>query len=276
MEDLHRIAKNIKKKDNGIYYSVMNSDISYPEDGNSNCFQIEKDSFWFNHRNDVILEAVKKYSPKKFFFDIGGGNGFVAKGLQESGVKVVLVEPGHQGALNAKRRNIKKVVCATLEDAQFNKSSIESMGMFDVVEHIQDDIGFLKDAHSYLEKGGYIYITVPAYKFLWSKEDDFAGHYRRYSLSQLETLVNKCGFDVVYSTYIFSILPLPVFLSRTIPTKLGLAKKSSDINKNKREHNNNKGFFNSILNRIWRWELQNIKKAKKIPFGGSSFVVAKK
>ena len=41
--------------------------------------QLEEDSFWFNHRNNIIANAVKKHSKGNVFFDIGGGNGFVAK-----------------------------------------------------------------------------------------------------------------------------------------------------------------------------------------------------
>ena len=225
--ELEQIAKNIEKKENGIYFSKTTSDISYPEDGNDKFMQIEQDSFWFNHRNNIIVESVKKYSHQKTFFDIGGGNGFVSKGLQDAGIKVVLVEPGYNGAVNAKKRNIKHVVCATLQDAAFKKSTLDSVGLFDVVEHIENDYRFISDVHKYMKPNSYIYITVPAYNALWSKEDDEAGHYRRYSIKQIKELLLKNDFSIVYATYIFSILPIPIFLFRTIPGKLKLVKKSN-------------------------------------------------
>ncbi len=277
MIDLLKIAKNLKKKEkDGIYHSKTSSNISYPDEGNSDCFQIEENSFWFTHRNNVIKKAVLKYSPQKLFFDIGGGNGFVSKGLQDAGIEVVLVEPGYEGAINAKKRNIKNIVCSTLEDSQFQKSSLASIGMFDVVEHIDDDIRFLKNIYDYLEDDGNVYITVPAFNFLWSNEDDIAGHYRRYTLSQLEEVLTSFGFSITYSTYIFSILPFPVFLFRSIPSRLGLNKNPGKLSKQQREHNADKSFFSAILNRLWRWELKKIENSKKIPFGGSCFVVAKK
>ncbi|MEW7291007.1 class I SAM-dependent methyltransferase [Aquimarina sp. 2304DJ70-9] len=276
MIDLLKIAKNLKKEEDGIYHSKTSSNISYPDEGNSDCFQIEENSFWFTHRNNVIKKAVLKYSPQKLFFDIGGGNGFVSKGLQDEGLEVVLVEPGYDGALNAKKRNIKNIVCSTLEDSQFQKSSLASIGMFDVVEHIDDDLGFLKNVYDYLEDDGNVYITVPAFNFLWSNEDDIAGHFRRYSLSQLEEVLTSCGFSITYSTYVFSILPFPVFLFRSIPSRIGLNKNPGKLSKQQREHNTDKNFFNAILNRLWRWELKKIENSKKIPFGGSCFVVAKK
>src|SRR5882762_915370 len=98
-------------------FSKKISKISYPETGNENCFQIEENSFWFNHRNNCVREAVLRYSPNSIFFDIGGGNGFVARELENKGISTVLVEPGIQGCLNAKKRNLKNLICSTLENA---------------------------------------------------------------------------------------------------------------------------------------------------------------
>ena len=71
--------------------------ISYPTDGNDICFSIEDNSFWFKHRNNCIISLAKKYVKDTPFFDIGGGNGFVSKRLEENGIQTCLVEPGIQG-----------------------------------------------------------------------------------------------------------------------------------------------------------------------------------
>ena len=126
--NLESITNNLEKRINGIYYSKTKSSVSYPDDGNEGCMQIERDSFWFNHRNNVIVESIKKHSPSKTFFDIGGGNGFVSKRLQEEGIETVLVEPGNNGASNAKIRGLKNIICSTLDDAEFKNNSLESVG----------------------------------------------------------------------------------------------------------------------------------------------------
>lgn len=260
----------------GILFAKKESEISYPESGNQDCYQLEENSFWFNHRNNCILEAVKKHCPTSTFFDIGGGNGFVAKSLEENGIETVLIEPGIQGCINAQIRGLKNIVCSTLENASFKKNSIGSIGLFDVVEHIEKDVDFLTSIHTFLEENGYVFITVPAYKTLWSNEDVDAGHFRRYTSQALEKKLEKIGFEIIQSSYIFSILPIPVFLFRTLPSKLGLHKNSNDINKHKEEHKNKKGVINNILNKIWQKELNRIKSGKKIPIGGSCFVIARK
>ena len=274
--NLEKIAHNIKKSENGIYYSKSESSVSYPEEGNEVCLQIEEDSFWFNHRNNIIANSVRKHSPNKTFFDIGGGNGFVAKRLQNDGIKTILVEPGKSGAMNANKRGVKNVICSTLQDAKFEHNSIDSVGLFDVVEHIEDDYSFLNNINKYLKDDGCIYITVPAFNFLWSNEDDDAGHFKRYSTNELNELLKKCGFCIIQSTYIFSILPIPVFLFRSLPSKLGFNKKSNDLEKHKNEHQQKKGILNNIMQNIWNWELSRINSNKKISLGGSCFVIGKK
>lgn len=273
--EIQEIAGNIFYE-NGIWFSKDKREISYPSEGNMNCAQIETDSFWFKHRNNCITTAVKKHSPNDIFFDIGGGNGYVSKGLEENGIQTVLIEPGIHGALNAKNNELKNIICSTFEDAGIKENSCKAIGLFDVVEHIKDDKEFLKSIAKILNVGGLVYITVPAYNVLWSNEDDDAGHFRRYTRNSMKKTLEEAGFDITYSTYIFSILPIPVFIFRTIPSLLKMNKKSNDLNKHKKEHSNKKGFLNLILDKIWGKEIDFIKHNKIVPFGGSCFIVAKK
>lgn len=273
--EIQDFAENIFIKD-GIWFSKNNREISYPKEGNKNCYQIEQDSFWFQHRNNCIIEAVKIYSLNEIFFDIGGGNGFVAKGLEENNIQNVLIEPGIEGALNAKERGLKNIICSTFEDAGIKTNTVKAIGLFDVIEHIKDDDKFLKSVNSILTNNGLVYITVPAFNFLWSKDDSDAGHFRRYTIKQMRILLKKSGFEIEFATYIFSILPIPIFLFRTIPSLLRLNKKSNNINKHKREHSQKKGIISNLLDKIWTKELLSIKQKKKITFGGSCFIIAKK
>ena len=275
MNILEKYTDGLTAKD-GIYFSNQTSEISYPESGNESCFQIEQDSFWFNHRNNCIFEAVKKFAPNELFFDIGGGNGFVAKALEDSGINTVLIEPGIKGCLNAQKRGLTNIVCSTLENASFKEGVIKAIGLFDVVEHIESDITFLKSINSNLAANGLVFITVPAFNFLWSNEDVDAGHYKRYTLKSMASVLKNAGFKIEYSSYIFSILPLPVFLMRSLPSRLGLHKNSGEVDKYVKEHKTKKGIADKIMGAIWSREIKRIKSGKKIPFGGSCFIVARK
>lgn len=105
--NINSFTNNLAEK-NGIWFSKTSQDISYPDEGNSLCYQLEDNSFWFRHRNSCIVSLVKRFSPNSVFFDIGGGNGFVAYGLQKIGVVSVLLEPGITGIENAKKKRAKQ------------------------------------------------------------------------------------------------------------------------------------------------------------------------
>ena len=107
--------------------------ISYPENGNELCAEMEEQSFWFTHRNEIIVSAIKKYPPKGIIFDIGGGNGFVAKGLIDAGLECALIEPGEKGAGKAVERGLENVFCATLESMNFEEKSLPAVVLFDVI-----------------------------------------------------------------------------------------------------------------------------------------------
>ncbi|MEI6816418.1 MAG: hypothetical protein WCL14_07385, partial [Bacteroidota bacterium] len=95
---------SLVKDKNGIYVSREGfGAISYPDAGNDECFDIEKDSFWFTHRNEVIKKLMTRYPHEGNFADIGGGNGYQADFIQRNfkDKEVFLIEPGYAGCLNA-------------------------------------------------------------------------------------------------------------------------------------------------------------------------------
>lgn len=273
MMDLTSVTTNLEQHSDGIWYARQHSPIDYPEEGNTFCYGVEEGSFWFNHRNAFILEALHRYPPAGLLFDVGGGNGYVAKAIQLSGIETVLIEPGIEGIKNAHLRGLNQLVCATLQDAKFTPHSMPAVGIFDVLEHIENDEGFLATLDGLMVSGGRLYITVPAYKWLWSIEDEFAQHYRRYTLSELKNKLNQAGFRIEFSTYIFASLPLPIFLFRTIPSRFGL-RKQGDLRRVESELRPVSNTTNRMLNKILRFELWLLRTFNTLPFGGSCLVVA--
>jgi SAM-dependent methyltransferase len=279
MIDLTQISRNLEQTADGEWRSKSLSTVSYPEWGNRACFDVEDSSFWFRHRNACILEAISQYPPGGPFFDIGGGNGFVAKAMQDAGLEVVLVEPGVAGTANARRRGIQHVVRATLEDAGFIPGSLPAIGVFDVVEHMEDDHKFLDAIRIHLSSHGRIYLTVPAYQALWSVADIAAGHYRRYSRRTLRKLLERVGFEVEFATGFFQFLPPAVFAIRVIPYRLGWKTRPQvqDVDtKMVRQHRIKNGLVGRTLIWIQQREVAGIRKRRENKFGASWLVVARK
>ncbi len=212
--------------DTGIWRTQVAADghISYPADHNATCFQLEDGSFWFAHRNRCIIAAVRRFPPDGFILDIGGGNGFVAQGLIEAGYETALLEPGSDGAQNARHgRRLPTVINASIGDAAIRAGSVPNAGLFDVLEHIEDDRAFMRQLRDIMRPGGLLYLTVPAFNWLWSVSDVDAMHYRRYTTRSL-TDVLAGGFDVLYSTYLFQRLVPLTMVMRALPYRVGLAK----------------------------------------------------
>ncbi len=222
---------------------------------------------------------IRNYPPRNKgpVFDIGGGNGYVAKSILGAGWDVVLVEPGLSGAKNAKKRGLPHVVCATTQTANFKKGTLPTIGVFDVVEHIEDDVAFLKHLWHLLAPGGMLYLTVPAYKFLWSQEDNKAGHFRRYSLNQILEKVSYVGFEISYSTYIFQWLVFAVGLFRALPYRCGFRPKSKNNSAQfHKDHVLKKGLSFNLLSCLLKYERGKIARKLKLPFGGSCMLAARK
>ena len=78
----------------------------------------------------------------------------MALAIERAGFDVVLVEPGLTGATNGKNKGLKDVICATADAARFKPHSLPAIGLFDVLEHIEDDLSFLKSLKRLLKKLG--------------------------------------------------------------------------------------------------------------------------
>lgn len=207
-----------------IWFSKKPSteDLSYPDDGHAHLQQLEAGSFWFEHRNEVIHSALKGLlGADSCLWEVGAGNGFVAQHLQKTLCPVVALEPGRVGAKNCLSHGIRDVVCSLFEDLQLPNGSLQAIGCFDVMEHLEKPELLAKDFYRTLQPGGILVVTVPALPFLWSDSDKKAGHFRRYTLSSCRELMVHAGFQIVQLQYFMSVLVPGVFLGRTLPTWFG-------------------------------------------------------
>jgi SAM-dependent methyltransferase len=144
-------------------------------------------------------------------------------------MSVEAVEPMAAGARNARRRGIEAVVCGRFESLQLPDHSLPAIGCFDVLEHIDRPEELVCEFMRVLRPGGLFVATVPALNWLWSDADVLAGHFRRYTRYSLRNLAASVGFETEHVDYFMMSLVIPMFVMRTLPSKLrqgGLSKES--------------------------------------------------
>jgi SAM-dependent methyltransferase len=74
--------------------------------------------------------------------------------------------------------------------------------LVNVLEHIQDDAGALKELAAQLVSGGRLALWVPAHMQLYSDFDRSIGHYRRYTCPELDQKLVDAGFVVDEVRYV--------------------------------------------------------------------------
>jgi SAM-dependent methyltransferase len=95
-----------------------------------------------------------------------------------------------------------------LADATF-----ELAASLDVIEHLEDDLGALRELRRVVAPGGALLVTVPAYQWLWSGHDEINHHHRRYTRASLQRIGEQAGWRQVRTTYFNSLLlPIAVVL----------------------------------------------------------------
>jgi glycosyltransferase involved in cell wall biosynthesis/phospholipid N-methyltransferase len=74
--------------------------------------------------------------------------------------------------------------------------SFDTVVCLNVVEHVEDDAGALRNVRNALADGGRAIILVPCGQWLFGTLDEVLGHCRRYSEDQLSSVADRAGFRV--------------------------------------------------------------------------------
>lgn len=273
MIDLGRLSDGLEYRD-GIWFGRGSETLSYPAGGNQECLAIEDGSYWFAHRNRCLIQVLRRFPAGEPLLDIGAGNGFVARALEDAGVATIALEPGPEGARAARDRGLPAVVCASLEGAGFRADALPAAGLFDVLEHVEDHGGFLVAIRRLLRPGGRLFVSVPALPALWSAEDRYAGHFRRYRERDLRQVLAASGFTVEWTSYLFAPLVPAVFLLRALPSRFGLRRVQAE--RLARQHRAGSSPLGAGLARLLAREEQRLAAGGRVAVGTSCLAVAQR
>jgi SAM-dependent methyltransferase len=84
----------------------------------------------------------------------------------------------------------------TIVDLPFADRTFDLVCAMDIVEHVEDDVGALRELTRVLAPGGALLISVPLHQAHWTAFDDFVGHCRRYEPATLTALLAQFGLRI--------------------------------------------------------------------------------
>jgi SAM-dependent methyltransferase len=230
---------------------------------------LEAGNFWFRARNELLLWSAERFlGNAQSFLEVGCGTGFVLQAFHKRFPRLALTgsELFTEGlSFAAKRLPGVDLVQMDALNLPF-KEQFDAIGAFDVVEHIADDEKVLQEFHKALVPGGHLFLTVPQHPWLWSINDEYAHHQRRYTHQELCTKVRKAGFAIQQSTSFVSLLLPLMVLSRR---KRNLQTKFDPL-----EEFRIAPWKQRVLEQIMKIERFFIKMGLRFPFGGSRLLVA--
>jgi 2-polyprenyl-3-methyl-5-hydroxy-6-metoxy-1,4-benzoquinol methylase len=132
------------------------------------------------------------------FLEVGVGSGNLARALVRRGLSghgfdpsaaaVDLARARLQQEITDRRFTLMQADVFDVEAASFEPVDLAISMM--VMEHIRDDVGFLRATARFVRPGGYVVISVPGRRDRWSIEDETVGHLRRYDRADLQHVLD--------------------------------------------------------------------------------------
>lgn len=233
----------------------------------------EASHFWFQARNLLIQWGLRQHFPHVMrYLEIGCGTGFVLKGVAEAYPEANLTGSEIFSAGLSYAAKLLPEVELLQMDARYipYHEEFDVVGAFDVLEHIQDDESVLAGMRSALRPNGGIAITVPQHPWLWSRQDEYAHHVRRYKYGELRQKVINAGFSILLETSFVSLL-LPAMMASRLTNRGKIVHGEGEM-----EELNIPYLMNEIFKTAMSVERWLIRIGMRLPFGGSVLLIAKR
>ena len=164
-----------------------------------------KSHWYYKAKLAALIDTVSDLRIRHVL-DVGAGSGYFSKALlrDTDAEDAVCVDLGYP-----ENRDEQIAGKALTFRNSLDTSDADLVLMMDVIEHVADDVGIVKDYASKVQSGTRFVVTVPAFMWLWSGHDVFLEHYRRYTLQQLETVLKAAGLQIEQGHYFYgAVLPL--------------------------------------------------------------------
>ena len=237
---------------------------------------------WFAGRTRAILKLLdaevgpQRPGQGRLVLDIGSGAGNMAHHLAHYG-RVVGIDYSARPLPVAGARGL-DVCQGAGDDLPFPDDTFDLVALLDTVEHIPDEFGVFQECRRVLKPGGKLMVTVPAFMWLWSYNDEINAHQRRYTAPELRQKLEISGFRVRRATYNnFFLFPVVAGLRLLRPEEPQLASPhlTEDEDVYQVEMEQIPEPVNTLLHAVGWLEAELLARVD-LPFGVSALCVAEK
>jgi SAM-dependent methyltransferase len=187
--------------------------------------------WWYQGRRHVLERAIARLGlpAQAHILDAGCGSGRNMVDLAHHGI-VTGVELSATSVQLARERDAGEVIEGSVLDMPFDDGAFDLSVSLDVIEHLEDDIGALRELRRVTKPGGALLVTVPAYQWLWSGHDEINHHHRRYNRRTLLAAAEGAGWREESSAHFNSLLlPVAIALRALERFKPSTTKSSLDL-----------------------------------------------
>jgi SAM-dependent methyltransferase len=177
-------------------------------------FNLEENHWWFMARRHIItglLKILVQPSAESALLEIGCGSGGNLLGLSPY-YRIMGCDISAEAIRLAQQKlpGVDLFVGCGLGEIQEQIRQAKIILLLDVLEHVEDDCGFMGKLLDIMAKGAILAVTVPANRNLWSPHDAAFGHLRRYELSDFKKIVgcqpNQCLLLSYFSSHLYPII----------------------------------------------------------------------
>jgi SAM-dependent methyltransferase len=234
----------------------------------------EENHWWFLARRGIIFDLLKQClpaDPRPRIMDVGCGAGETLKQLEELGDPMG-VDISPEAIRYCRERGCGDVQLVDGNILPSGDCEFDLVLSLDVIEHLEDDLGALREYQRVIKEGGILFVTVPAYRWLWSGHDDDNLHLRRYTRKHLSALIIESGFMIERSTYFCT------YLFGLIAAVRVFGNITRGVFRERKEGSDFKipgQLINKILHKIFLSESGWLKR-HNFPFGSSLLVICRK
>ncbi len=152
---------------------------------------------WWRARARLVSRLIARElgpGPQEVL-DVGCGWGVTLDHLERAGHCVTGMDIGRKG-LERLEKPGRTLILGDIESGPVPESArgrYDVVLALDVLEHLEDDDGALRNLGGLVRPGGLAIVTVPARPDLWSEFDAIQGHKRRYTKRSLAELIDRSG-----------------------------------------------------------------------------------